>query len=138
MDVRPDVICSFSDDGFCYFGLWMVELGRDALVRAVADPDTLADAPEVQRLVGRPRENWDDYWPAWESLDYVALEAHGLLTGIHDNCGEAFYEAIAAQQNGESTSREPVGEQCDVRHEDEAVRKLPRLSAAFPLRPLAL
>ncbi|MEU3933909.1 DUF4240 domain-containing protein [Streptomyces sp. NPDC029044] len=42
-----------SDDGFCYFGLWMVGLGRDAFSRALADPDPLADVPEVQRMVGR-------------------------------------------------------------------------------------
>lgn len=94
--------------------------GRDAFVRAVADPDSLADAPEVQRLVGCPRESWDDHWPAWEGPDYVALKAHGLLTGIHDNCGEAFYEAVTAQQNGESAGRGPVG------------------GPANPLRPLAL
>ncbi|MEU1566558.1 DUF4240 domain-containing protein [Streptomyces mirabilis] len=41
-----------SEDGFCYFGLWMVELGRDSFSHAVADPDSLADAPEVQRLEG--------------------------------------------------------------------------------------
>ncbi|WP_373430749.1 DUF4240 domain-containing protein [Streptomyces sp. B3I8] len=55
-----------SDDGFCYFGLWMVGLGRNAFSRAVADPDALADTPEVQCLVARPRGLWNDDWPEWE------------------------------------------------------------------------
>ncbi len=126
-----------SDDGFCYFGLWMVGLSREAFSRAVADPDALADAPEVQRLVGRLREMWNDDWPGWESLDYVALEAYGVLTGVDDDCGDAFYEAVEAEQHGGSGSSGPLGERWDVRREDEAARKLPRLSAMFPLRSLA-
>ncbi|MET7744785.1 DUF4240 domain-containing protein [Streptomyces sp. NPDC005385] len=124
-----------SDDGFCYFGLWMVGIGREAFVRAVIDPDSLADTPEVQCLVGRPRELWSDDWPEWESLDYVAMETYGLLTGI-DDCGNAFYEAIEAEQDDVGRIRGPLGEQWDVRSEAEAARKLPQLSAMFPLRPL--
>nr|WP_239072656.1 DUF4240 domain-containing protein [Streptomyces bauhiniae] len=125
-----------SDDGFCYFGLWMVGLGWDAFSRAVADPDALADAPEVQCLVARPRELWnDDDWPEWESLDYVAKEAYGLLADV-DDCDDAFYEAVEAEQDNVG-SRGPFGEQWDVRSEAKASRKLPRLSAMFPLGPLA-
>ncbi|MFD5483450.1 DUF4240 domain-containing protein [Streptomyces hawaiiensis] len=125
-----------SDDGFCYFGLWMVGLGRETFSRAVADPDALADAPEVQRLVGRPREMWNDDWPGWESLDYVAMEAYGVLTGVDDDRGDAFYEAVEAERHGGGRSSGPLGERWDVRREDEAARKLPRLSAMFSLRSL--
>jgi hypothetical protein len=125
-----------SDDGFCYFGLWMVGIGREAFVRAVSDPDSLADTPEVQCLVGRPRELWNDDWPEWESLDYVAMEAYGLLTRADDDCGDAFYEAVEAEEGAVGGNRGPRGEQWDVRCEDEAMRKLPKLSAMFPLRPL--
>ena len=125
-----------SDDGFCYFGLWMVSLGRESFSQAVANPDALADTPEVQRLVGRPREMWDDDWPDWESLDYVAMEAYGILTGVDDECGEAFYEAVDAEQSDEEGSSGPLGERWDVRCEDEAARRLPRLSTMFPLRSL--
>jgi hypothetical protein len=125
-----------SDDGFCYFGLWMVGLGRNAFSRAIVDPDALADTPEVQCLVGHPRELWNDDWPEWESLDYVAMEAYGLLVGIDDDCGDAFYEAVEAEQGDIEGSRGPLGEQWDVRSEGEATRKLPRLSTMFPLRPL--
>ncbi|WP_030382505.1 MULTISPECIES: DUF4240 domain-containing protein [unclassified Streptomyces] len=125
-----------SDDGFCYFGLWMVGIGREAFVQAVADPDALADTPEVQCLVARPRELWNDDWPEWEFLDYVAMEAYGLLTRDADDCGDAFYEAVEAEQGAVGASPGPLGEQWDVRCEDEAMRKLPKLSAMFPLRPL--
>jgi len=122
-----------SDDGFCYFGLWMVGLGREAFSRAVADPDALADAPQVQCLVGRPRERWNDDWPGWESLDYVAMEAYRGLAGVHDDCGEAFYKAVEAEQGAGEGSSGPLGQRWDVRREDEAARKLPRLSVMFPL-----
>ncbi|MDN3245492.1 MULTISPECIES: DUF4240 domain-containing protein [unclassified Streptomyces] len=122
-----------SDDGFCYFGLWMVGLGRDAFSRALADPDSLADVPEVQCLVGRPREMWNDDWPGWESLDYVAMEAYGSLTGVDDDCSDAFYEDVEAEQGDEGSSSGPLGQRWDVRREDEAARKLPRLSVMFPL-----
>jgi hypothetical protein len=123
-----------SDDSFCYFGLWMVGLGRDAFERAVADPDNLADAPEVQRLAGRSLNDWkDDDWPAWESLDYVALEAYELLVGDTADCGDGFYDAVAGQQDDATVAGGPAGERWDVWGE-EAVRKLPRLSSLFPLR----
>lgn len=64
------------------------------------------------------------------------MKAYGLLTGI-DDCGDAFYEAVEAEQDDVGRSRGPLGERWDVRSEDEAARKLPRLSAMFPLRPLA-
>jgi hypothetical protein len=125
-----------SDDGFCYFGLWMVGLGRGAFYRAVANPDSLADTPEVQCLVDRPRELWDDDWPEWESLDYVAMEAYGLLTGADDECGDAFYAAVEAEQGGRERGSGPRGERWDVRCEDEAAHKLPKLSTMFLLRSL--
>ncbi|MFS4091361.1 DUF4240 domain-containing protein [Streptomyces sp. AF1A] len=123
-----------SDDGFCCFGLWMVGLGREAFTRAVADPDALAATPEVQGLMGRPREVWNDDWPGWESLDYVAMEAYGILAGVDDECGGAFYEAVDAEQVDRGDRSGPLGERWDVRREDEAARRLPRLSAMFPLR----
>ncbi|MFF4354235.1 DUF4240 domain-containing protein [Streptomyces sp. NPDC001530] len=129
-----------SDDGFCYFGLWLVGLGRAAFARAVADPDTLADTPEVRCLAGRPREGWNnDDWPGWESLDYIAMEAYGRLTGVDDDCGDAFHEAVdavEAEQGGANGNLGPRGARWDVRREDEAARRLPKLSAMFPLRPL--
>ncbi|MEV0281596.1 DUF4240 domain-containing protein [Streptomyces sp. NPDC050610] len=112
-------------------------LGRDAFARAVIDPDALADTPEVQFLVGRPRELWNDDWPEWESLEYVAMEAYGLLTRADDDCGDAFHEAVEAEQGAVGGNSGLRGEQCDVRCEDEALRELLRLSAMFPLRPLA-
>jgi len=122
-----------SDDGFCYFGLWMVGLGRDAFSRALADPDSLADVPEVQCLMGRPREMWNDDWPEWESLDYVAMEAYRGLTGVDDFCSEAFYEDVEAEHGDGEGSSGPLGQRWDVRSEDGAARKLPRLSVMLPL-----
>ncbi|MFE4371700.1 DUF4240 domain-containing protein [Streptomyces sp. NPDC056835] len=121
-----------SDDSFCYFRLWAVGLGRTTFEQAVRNPDTLAEAPEVRRLVGRPRGSWDDDWPEWEELDYVAAEAHEQVTGVSDEY-EAFYTAVDARQSGDEVVRDPLGERWDVRGEVEATRKLPQLSSKFPI-----
>ncbi|MEU0955518.1 DUF4240 domain-containing protein [Streptomyces niveus] len=121
-----------SDDGFCYFRLWAVGLGRTAFERAVRNPDTLAEAPEVQSLMGRSRRSWGDDWPEWEQLDYVAATAHEQMTGApYDN--RVFYEAVAALRIGDEMVRDPRGEHWDIRDEREATYKLPRLSSAFPI-----
>ncbi|WP_405972688.1 DUF4240 domain-containing protein [Streptomyces sp. NBC_00988] len=127
-----------SDDGFCYFGLWMVGLGREVFSRAVtgpdADPDALADAPEIQELAGRPRELWHDDWPDWESLDYVAMEAYEIATGVDDD-GDAFDDAVETERrdgNGMGGSG-PLGGRRAVIDEGEVARTLPRLSVLFPV-----
>jgi hypothetical protein len=121
-----------SDDGFCYFRLWVVGLGRTPFERAVQDPDSLADTPEVQALVGRPRTSWGDGWPEWEQLDYVAAEAYEQVTGSTDD-GASFYDLVEAHQRGDNVNRDPLGERWDVRDEVEAARRLPRLSTMFPV-----
>jgi len=63
-----------STDGFHYFQMWLVGLGRTAYENAIADPDSLATLPAVQRLASLPRPWKDDDFPAWESLEYVACE----------------------------------------------------------------
>jgi hypothetical protein len=75
-----DGLCS--GDGFWYFLVWLIGLGREAFELAVADPDNLASVPEVVGLVGRPVDAWqDDEWPRLESLGYVAWEAYQQVTG---------------------------------------------------------
>ncbi|MEY9835637.1 DUF4240 domain-containing protein [Streptacidiphilus sp. EB103A] len=122
-----------SDDDFDYFGLWMVGLGGEVFGRAVLDPDALADAPEVLALTGRHWRAWGEDWPGWELLDYVASEAFGLVAGDADECGEDFYAAVQAQRGEQVASRGLAGEHWNVRDEVEAARRLPRLSAMFPL-----
>ncbi|MEU9321800.1 DUF4240 domain-containing protein [Streptomyces sp. NPDC048295] len=122
-----------SDDDFCYFGLWMVGLGKEAFGRAVLDPDALADTPAVMRLTGRTWRSWGDDWPGWESLDYVALEAFGLVTGDPDECGDAFYAAVRTRRGEHAVGQGPTGKRWNVWDEEEAARRLPRLSVMFPL-----
>lgn len=69
-----DGVCS--SDGFWYFQVWLIGLGREAFERAVANPDNLASVSEVLRLAGRPADDWSlDEWPNWELLDSVASNA---------------------------------------------------------------
>lgn len=66
-DIMMDGRCS--TDGFHYFQMWLVGLGREAYEAAIADPDSLALVPEVRRLASRPRPWQDDDYPMWESLE---------------------------------------------------------------------
>jgi Protein of unknown function (DUF4240) len=75
--------------------VWLIGLGRDALERAVANPDNLASLPEVLRLAGRPVEDWShDDWPDWESLSYVAWEAYEQVTGEEEGLSDAMEAAV--------------------------------------------
>ncbi|MER5204390.1 DUF4240 domain-containing protein [Streptomyces sp. NPDC002825] len=122
-----------SDDGLHYFTLWLVGQGRKVYESVLADPDALADVPEVRALVGRHVDDWCDHdWPEWEELDYVAQDAWDELTGQEGDDGEEFLDAVeeaedAAEAAGEweedEESREP-------RPEGSA---MPRLTALFPL-----
>lgn len=119
-----------SDDSFWYFQFWVVGLGREGYERVLADPDALADEPELKQLTGRPMSDWeDDEWPDWESLDYVAAEAFEELTGEE----EGLEEALDAEGIALPCNPEPSGEEWDVRDPAEAARRLPRLSRMFPL-----
>lgn len=128
-----------TDDGFHYFTLWLVGQGRKVYETVVADPDALADVPEVRALVGRLRDEWDDEeWLEWEELDYVAQDAYDELTGQEDDDGEEFLDAVeemteelADELSGEAADEwEEGGEARGARPEGVAI---PRLTALFPL-----
>ncbi|MFB7149423.1 DUF4240 domain-containing protein [Streptomyces sp. NPDC002248] len=119
-----------SDDSFFYFRLWLVGLGRDTFERVARDPDVLANAPEIRRLAGRSPRAWsDEEWPEWEELDYVAGRAFEDVTGKAD---DDFHDAMDALQVEDLEPSVPVGERWDANRDDEAARRLPRLSALFP------
>ncbi|MFI1197610.1 DUF4240 domain-containing protein [Micromonospora sp. NPDC020750] len=125
-----------SDDGFRYFQAWLVGLGRSAFERAVAAPDTLADVPQVRRLAGRPTREWsDDEWPDWESLDYVADEAHERITGVAEGL-----EGAVLARGGEpgDDSPDPGDEPEESDDPAEFARRYPRLAAMFPPIPARL
>ncbi|WP_323137229.1 DUF4240 domain-containing protein [Streptomyces sp. NBC_01764] len=125
-----------SDDGFCYFGLWMVGLGRTPFLGQWPIPTLW---PTLLRS------------SAWR----LALASSGTTTGPSGSLsttsprrrtGSLPASTTAATPSMKPSkpsrtmwggSRGPFGEQWDVRSEAEAARKLPRLSAMFPLGPLA-
>ncbi|GAA2039187.1 hypothetical protein GCM10009839_46280 [Catenulispora yoronensis] len=124
-----------SDDGFEYFRLWLIGRGRVAFEGAIADPDSLADLPEVQRLAGRHMREWDgdEEWPEWESLDYVAGYAFSQATGSDDEDHEIFLDTVEARLEGQSFRRALDGERWDARDESASALKVPRLAAMFPV-----
>jgi hypothetical protein len=127
-----------SDDTFCYFQSWMVGLGRPVFEAAVSDPDVLAHVPEVLRLSGRPREAWPaGDVPRWETLTRLAPRAYESVTGAFDDCGDSFHTAaralLAAGTAAAPAAAIPGGRRWSVLDEAESARRLPRLTAMFPL-----
>jgi hypothetical protein len=123
-----DSLCS--GDGFWYFQVWLIGLGRDAFERAVADPDNLASLPEVVGLAGRPTAAWSgDEWPDWEALGCVAWAAYEQVTGEE----EGIHAAMEARGHHSPADPDPTGERWDFEDPAEAAGRLPRLSWMFPL-----
>ena len=126
-----DGLCS--DDGFLYFRLWLIGLGREAFELAMAHPDNLASLPEVVALMGRPMEAWDhDEWPDWQGLYSVAWAAYEQVTE-----GQDLYDAIEARSDDRPLGPLPAGEGWNFDDSAENELRLPRLSWMFPLTDLA-
>lgn len=117
-----------SDDSFFYFQPWLVGLGRDTFEKVVADPDALADVPEVRRLAGRPLKDWtDEEFPEWELLNYVALEACQQATGNEDG----LEDGLNARGLERVVDNDPQDEEWDEGSEEERKARIPRLNALF-------
>jgi len=128
-----DSLCS--DDGFWYLQTWLIGLGREAFERVVADPDSLADVPAIQQLAGRPTQSWgEDEWPDWELLDYAATEAHERATGEEQ---DAFQALLGQAGSKGQAAPNPQGERWDFEDAEQNARRLPRITAMFPLSPIA-
>jgi len=106
-----------------------VSLGRTAFERIAADPDALADLDEV-RLIAEDDEGSQD----WEALDYVGNEAFQRATGIDDE--EAYDDLLDAAGFDSLLSPDPAGEDWDFEDPAQCARRLPRLTALFPVRAL--
>lgn len=115
-----------SDDGFLDFRAGLVGLGRSTFEAVIADPDSLAGHPAVQEI---SRASGRSLWIGDESLLFAAQRAYEQQTGDAD----AFWEAIEAVESAArpADGREFVGDQWDLRDEDEWRRRLPRLAALF-------
>lgn len=115
-----------SDDSFFYFQPWLVGFGRDTFEKVVADPDALADVPEVRRLAGRPLKDWaDEEFPEWEGLNYVALKACQQVTGDEDGLDDG----LAARGLERVVDNDPQDEEWDESSAEERTARIPRLSA---------
>lgn len=107
-----------SDDGFDAFRGWLMTQGRTVFARAVAEPDSLADLSGVRRAARTGEEL------GVERILTVAEEAHRRLTGAE------------LPEDRDGATRPDVGDFWDFDDEDEARRRLPRLSALFLAPPL--
>jgi len=117
-----------STDGFHYFQMWLVGLGRTAYERAIADPDSLATVPAVQRLASLPRPWRDDEYPTWESLEYVACQVGDQRADIDGDIRD-----VVAEERAVTLRTDPNPDDVDwarLTTEMLAVR-YPRLWALF-------
>jgi hypothetical protein len=102
-----------SDDGFDAFRGWLIAHGRQAVARAVADPDFLAEFPEV-----RAAASTGVVFEAEEVLS-IAAQAYTLAVG-----GELPVSPAPPV-------RPDAAQLWDFDDEAEMRRRLPRLSALF-------
>ncbi|NLU78932.1 DUF4240 domain-containing protein [Micromonospora sp. HNM0581] len=102
-----------SDDGFASFRGWLMTRGREVFARAVADPDSLAELPQVRSA----------------SLSGEEFECEDMLAVPWD----AYREATATDLPGErpAAAQPDLDDFWDFDDEEEARRRLPRLATLF-------
>ena len=102
-----------SDDGFDHFRGWLIAHGRDAVARAVREPDSLAEMPAVRAAASSG----------------AVFEAEAVLT-IAD---EAYSQVTGSELPASDVSRTRPDPAMlwDFDDEQEMGRRLPRLSALF-------
>ncbi|MDG4796132.1 DUF4240 domain-containing protein [Micromonospora sp. WMMD1082] len=102
-----------SDDGFEYFRGWLMTQGRAVFARAVADPDSLAELPQVRAA----------------SLSGEEFECESMLAVPWDAYRRATATDLPADR--EAAPAPDLNEFWDFDDPDEARRRLPRLAALF-------
>ena len=102
-----------SEDGFDAFRGWLIAHGREAVARAVTDPDSLAELPEV-RAAARTGAVFEA-----EEVLAIGAEAYALATGTE----------LPRSESG--PRRPPPDDLWDFDNEEEMRRRLPALSALF-------
>jgi len=116
-----------STDSFHYVQMWPVGLGRDAYEAAIADPDSLADVPEVRRLARLPRPWADEDSPEWESLEYVAVDVGDQRDDIDGDIRD-----VVSTERGVQLRMDPDPADLEWRIDNaELRRRYPRLWVLF-------
>jgi hypothetical protein len=118
-----------SQDGFCYFRLWLVGQGSKVFASAVRDPDSLATHPWIIRLASQ--KDWaDENYPWAESLMYTSENAYEQIMA------KLGPEAAAQVEYPEELDRRPSEvpnkpEQWRWNDEPEIRRRFPNLVSLF-------
>ncbi|GAA4252400.1 DUF4240 domain-containing protein [Dactylosporangium darangshiense] len=118
-----------STDSFHYFQMWLVGLGRAAYDAAIADPDSLAGVPAVQRLAGLAWDDWEDAdFPEWETLEYVAVDIGEDREDVADDA-----RTVLEDERGVRVRYDPSPDDLEWRDLETAdlAGRYPRLWALF-------
>lgn len=114
-----------SGDAFFYFQPWLIGLEREDFERVVAEPDELAELPQVRRLAGVPMSDWSGSdWPQWESVNYVPFCAYQRLLGPNAEVAEA----VEARGYRRRSDPRPSGSDSAYYEPAITAARLPRLS----------
>jgi hypothetical protein len=71
---------------------------------------------------------WNDDWPNWELLNYVASKAYEQFTDAEDG----LYDELETQGHQIRSGPRPHGTSRDLHKPDDYQRQYPRLSRLFP------
>jgi hypothetical protein len=104
-----------SDDGFDYFRGWLLGQGEAVWQTALADPDALADHPEIRRH----RPDQEPVYLQCEDILGVAYRAYEALTG----------QELTVEVAGLYPRRPELGEDWDFDAAPEMRTRYPRLWA---------
>jgi hypothetical protein len=113
-----------SDDTFLYFRNWLLVQGRVVWEAALADPDSLADVPQVRAITASD----DDFADCEDFLD-VANRAWERVTGEAEGLDDALHERGFEPHRDDPVP--PAGEKVDFDDRARVYALLPRLSALF-------
>jgi hypothetical protein len=102
-----------SDDGFDHFRGWLIAHGREAVARAVREPDSLAEMPAVRAAASSG----------------AVFEAEAVLTIAEEAYSQVTGSVLPASEV--ARTRPDPAMLWDFDDEEEMGRRLPRLSALF-------
>jgi hypothetical protein len=124
-----------SDDSFMDFRAGLIAQGRDWYERVCAEPDALAEHPDVVAAAAGHRTGalFQELvtYIASSAYDRFSAESEDGVEGCDDGPEVAFYEAYEAFTGTVATEPDDMGEDFDFDDPQQMRTRLPRLAGMF-------